>query len=337
MRRIVHDFHGEPGEVLRLDEAAAGDDPAAGQVRIRVLVRPIHPGDLLGIIGQANEPTGGRVPGHEGMGVVDALGNDVGTLAIGQRVAFYPVQGAWGEFVLADARFVVPLPDDVEDTAASLMLVNPLTMRMIMRAVFEGGGGQAGVDGPIIQTAAGSSVGKLITSAIRTHDAEVISLVRSEAGALDFAERFPGTPVVSTSDTDWREVVRKQVDDRPVRAVVDAVGGELPMELLGLLTPGGSLIEYGSLSGQAMTVPTLDLVGREIVVRGVSVGRWAGLPDPVRAADTEFALELARSQPELLEVAAEFDLADFRQALEHAQRPGRVGTVLLTSREHAGN
>jgi hypothetical protein len=78
MRRIVHYELGEPARVLRLEEGAA---PllAPDQVRVRLSCAPVHPGDLLGVMGSpafGTPPTigsAGRVPGFEGTGVVSEV------------------------------------------------------------------------------------------------------------------------------------------------------------------------------------------------------------------------------------------------------------------------
>ena len=79
MRRIVHYELGEPARVLRLEEGAV---PllAPDQVRVRLSCAPVHPGDLLGVMGSpafGTPPTigsAGRVLGFEGTGVVSEIG-----------------------------------------------------------------------------------------------------------------------------------------------------------------------------------------------------------------------------------------------------------------------
>jgi NADPH:quinone reductase len=82
MRRIVHHELGEPAQVLRVEECPSwplGPD----QVRIRVSYAPMHPGDLLGVIGSpafGTPPTingAGRVPGLEGAGIVSEVGAQI--------------------------------------------------------------------------------------------------------------------------------------------------------------------------------------------------------------------------------------------------------------------
>jgi NADPH:quinone reductase-like Zn-dependent oxidoreductase len=332
VRAPVFRDHGVPAEVLELASLPDPGPPAPDQVLIRVLVRPIHPGDLVGVRGQSGARATGRptrpiTPGVEGMGIVEATGSPGQGPPLGARVAFFPAPGAWAEFVLAPAEFVVEIPDDVSDTTAALMLVNPLTLAMLMRAVED-----ALRDGrrTVVQTAAGSSIGTLVNAAAHRHGLRLINLVRDPAGAQRLRARFSQTPVVTTSDQDWPDQVRAAADgDVPV--VLDAVGGELTADLVALLADGGTLISYGQLGTASTALEALPLTRRELTLRSVSVGRWALLPPEQRAEDLAFATQLARTRPELLAVDATYDLDDLAAALDHVARPGKDGTVLLTN------
>jgi NADPH:quinone reductase-like Zn-dependent oxidoreductase len=331
VRAPVFRSHGVPAEVLELANLPDPGPPAPGQVLIRVLVRPIHPGDLAGVRGAAGarvgRPSRPITPGVTGVGIVVATGAPGQGPPVGTRVAFFPVAGAWGEFVLAPAEFVVEVPDDVSDATAALMLVNPLTLCMLMRAVDD-----ALRDGQrtVAQTAAGSSIGTLVNAAAHRHGLRLINLVRDPTGAQRLRDRFPETPVVTTMDQDWPDQVRAAADGE-VPVVLDAVGGTLTSDLVALLADGGTLISYGQLGTGSTALEALPLTQRELTLRGVSVARWPLLPPEQRAEDLAFATQLARTRPELLAVAAAYDLLDLAAALDHVARPGKDGTVLLTS------
>ncbi|HWO64385.1 MAG TPA: zinc-binding dehydrogenase [Umezawaea sp.] len=296
---------------------------------MRVLTRPVHPGDLAGVQGFPGAPrqpfAAPRTPGLEGMGLVETVGEGVRDLRPGQRVAFFPVPGAWSELLTAPADLVVPVPDGLGDETAALMLVNPLTLLTLLRAV------EDARPGPVVQTAAGSSVGKLVSAAAVEHDIPLVNLVRSAAGAQILRQRFPGLPTVSTADADWHARVRDATGGQGAQVVLDAVGGSLTGELVGLLADGGTLITYGQLGSGSTPLESLALTPRALTVRGVSVGQWTTRTPEERAEDVAFAARLAVTAPELFEVAAGYDLADFAKALDHVHRPGRSGTVLLTS------
>jgi NADPH:quinone reductase-like Zn-dependent oxidoreductase len=332
MRTITHDQQGDAAQVLRLRELPDPPAPAAGQVMVGVLSRPIHPGDLAGVEGVPGVPrqrfATPRIPGVEGMGIVETVGGGVEDLRPGQRVAFFPVPGAWSELVTVPAELAVPVPEQVSDETAALMLVNPLTLLTLLRAVEDARRGQ---EGAVVQTAAGSSIGKLVSAAAVRHGFPLVNLVRSATGAQTLRQRFPGLPTISTADAAWRTQVQDAVGGRGARVVLDAVGGSLTRDLAALLADGGTLISYGGLGSGSTPLESLALPPRGLTVRGVSIGQWLTRTPEERAEDVAFAARLAESAPELLEVAARYDLADFEKAVAHVRRPGKSGTVLLTS------
>lgn len=159
----------------------------------------------------------------------------------------------------------------------------------------------------------------------------VLGLLRAVEEAWAGPPRPLSIPVVATSDPDWTGQVLAALGG-PASVILDAVGGSLAAELTGLLEDGGTLIPYRALSGGAMALPSAPVITRELRVRGVSVGRWTQTRSlDGRAEDLAFALELGRTIPELFDVAATYDLADYQAAVAEVGRPGRVGTVLLAS------
>ncbi|AGP59305.1 hypothetical protein M271_39620 [Streptomyces rapamycinicus NRRL 5491] len=229
---------------------------------------------------------------------------------------------------MVPADLAVPVPDGVSDETAALMLVNPLTLCMLYRGVEEALRGQAG---PVLQTAAGSSVGRLVSAAAVRHDLQLINLVRSTSGAEKVRTLYPSQPVIATCDDDWREQVRLHAGERDVQVVLDCVGGAMTQDLAELLADGGTLISYGHPGSGTTSLEALPLMARALTVRGMSILRWMSRTPGERAQDVAFAQDLAQNTPDLLEVAASYDLADFKPAIEHARRPAKSGTVLLTT------
>jgi NADPH:quinone reductase-like Zn-dependent oxidoreductase len=336
MRTVEHTRQGDATQVLTLTEKPRPPAPGAAEVLVRMLVRPVHPGDLIGVEGMPGQPeqrpdarSQARTPGVEGMGVVESVGADVHALHPGQRVAVFPAPGTWSDFVVVPADLTVPVPDEVSDETAALMLVNPLTLRMLYRAVEDALGRQPGL---VLQTAAGSSIGRLISAEAARRGLQLINLVRSTSGAEKLRAQNPSQPVIATSDDDWREQVRRYAGERGgVQVVLDSVGGAMTQDLAALLDAGGTLISYGHLGDGTASLEALPLIARALTLRGETILRWMRRTPEERAQDVAFAQDLARSAPDLLDVAARYDLADFKAAIEHVRRPGRTGTVLLTS------
>jgi NADPH:quinone reductase-like Zn-dependent oxidoreductase len=337
MRIVQYHAYGVPEQVLRVNRMAPPPTPEPGQVLVRVVARPVHPGDLLGVEGRysgngAGTPvaTGAASPGFEGMGVIETVGGGeaAARLAPGMRVAFFPAGGAWGELVVVPEQFVTVLPEQVSDAAGAQLHVNPLTAQMLLRAAIQAG---AGAQGVMVLTAAGSAVAKLLAVLALDAGLPVIGLVRSSSGATELATLLPALPVVATDDPQWRRALEQALDGRPLRVVADAVGGALPSELFECLAPGGALVMYGDMTGEALRIPALLLPVRDLRIEGVSVGRWAGLAADQRRQDLERALDLALRHPDLFAAAASYDLDEVGIAVAHATRARKAGAVLLTS------
>ncbi|MRW84935.1 zinc-binding dehydrogenase [Pseudoduganella sp. FT26W] len=336
MRSIIYHQYGEPADVLQLTEAPELPPPGVGEVLIRVLSRPVHPGDLLGIRGRYRAPGNtapvgpdGARPGFEGMGVIEAVGAGVDPvlgLTPGTRVAFFPARWAWSDKVLAPVRVVTRIPDDISDAAAAQLHVAPLTAALLLRAV-QAAGAQAG--DVVALSAAGGLVARLAATLLLAHGYVPLGVVRSEDAIRILSAQLPGVQFVSTQHRDWSRRVYAMTQGRGVRVALDPVGGEVASMLTAMLADGGALVSYGDLSGEALTVPALAFSTRGITIHGVSVGRWPSLPDAVRAADIDTALHLARSQPTAFIAAAVYELAQVADAVRHAERPGKAGSVLL--------
>ncbi len=331
MRAVVHDRFGEPGQVLRLDRSLPVLAPDPDEVLVRISFSPVHPGDIAIVAGGGDgsrlpQP---RVPGFEGAGVVEATGSEVSDVEPGQRVAvfLFPTPGAWAEYLTVKATSVFPLPEEIDDTVASMLLINPLTARMLVRAVEDAWSGSPRT---FIQTAAGSSVGQFIAAVAEQEDYQLVNVVRSEEGATRLTKRFPSLSTLTTSDPQWPDHLRDLLNG-PASVVLDAVGGTLANELLDVLEDGGTIISYGALAGSSAPLNDGALLERNLQPRTVSVGRWDQLSAEQRAADLAFALDLALTRRDLFEVADVFDLAEFAAAIEEVGRPGRIGTVLLTN------
>jgi NADPH:quinone reductase-like Zn-dependent oxidoreductase len=303
-------------------------------VLVRVLARPIHYGDLLGIAGRYRSggdlsvpPAGNRV-GFEGFGIVEQVGDGV-ALEKGTRVAFFPARAAWSEWALAPAEYVTAIPDEVSDDAAAQLHVNPLTAALLARAV-KRAKVTPGQDA-VVLTAAGSAVAKLTASILRDEGIDVIAVVRSASGAAELQSLMPEAVIISTDVGDWKDRLKNAAGGKQIKAILDPVGGQLASDMVAMLASGGSLVSYGDLSGDPIAIPALAFSTRDVQIFGVTVGSWGGLPREQRAEDLRLALRLAAENPTLFPVAARYDLSDVRLAASHVERPGKAGVVLLTS------
>ncbi|GAA3113126.1 zinc-binding dehydrogenase [Streptomyces echinatus] len=232
---------------------------------------------------------------------------------------------------MADAEVVVAVPAELSDEVAAQMLVNPLTAVMLRREAEEH---QAiGYDGVLVQTAAGSSVGRLVTGMCDVHGLGLINVVRSDRGAAALRKRFPDVPVVSTEHQGWAQEVRRAAVGPPVSVAFDPIGGKLTESLLDLLAPGGKLVSYGQIADEPFSVHASTLLHKSLTLQGKNIGRWLSeVSAEWRASDIAAAKLIALALTDQFEVAATYGLGELAEAVEHAVRPGKVGTVLVRPR-----
>jgi NADPH2:quinone reductase len=329
MKAVVFERFGEPAEVLQVRDMPA-PAPGAGEVRVRMVLSPINPSDLLVIRGQYGRlPTLPATPGFEGVGVVDAVGPGllrlVRGLRPGRRVAVLNGQGGnWQEQVVLPARQVVPLADEVPDEQAASFFVNPATAVVMTQQVLHVPAGAW-----LLQSAAGSALGRMVLRLGKHSGFHTINVVRRREQA-DELLRAGGDAVICTADEAIPERVRQITRGEGVRFALDAVGGATGAALAESLAAGGRMLVYGTLSGEPMPLdPRTLMVGRKSIE-----GFW--LSDWVREQRVLTMLGLFRTIHKLLrvgvltsEIGATYPLEEIQTAVRQAQTPGRQGKVLL--------
>jgi NADPH:quinone reductase len=336
MKAIVLTRFGEPEKVLELRTLPDPTPPGPGEVVVRVTKRQLHPGNLAMVRGKFNIPLpaeGFLVPGGDGMGIVEAVGEGVDGARVkpATRVIFNPVPGAWAERIKARAELLTPIPDDLPDAIAAQMLPNAVIALMLLRAA-QRAVPDAGRETPILLNAAGSSVARFLTIVARSRGLKVVGAVRSSEGAKVLSARFPDLPVISTADPDWLDQLRHAAGQRPLQVIMDPVGGAMVGDLVALLGDGGALLFYGGMSPDPITFRSAGLAHHEIMFKGVSSSRWVQTTSAERRReDVAEAIGIGRAAPEQFEVEADYDLARFANAIEHIERANRNGAVLLSS------
>jgi NADPH:quinone reductase len=340
-KAIVQSEYGAPEKVLRIAKRQLeSDELGVDDVLVQVIARPIHPGDIqiLSALRQGGPvepiPEGTlRVPGFEGVGTILRLGTSpevAKRFSEGQRVAFFPAMGSWAEYVVVRYDSLLPVPDEISDQIAAQMLINAITASVLIKA------GHNSLKAPItlpvyiLQNAAASAVGRLLTQVALDRGVRPIRLVRSNQSAVRLRSALPGPPVYSTSDSDWKEQVREALGGHKLEVAFDALGGKAIDDLAKLVDDGGTIINFGSLESNTGT-NIYSLVPNQLALKSVSIMSWFRLTQDEKQRDFELALGLATNHPEFFEVAQEYEFGDFQRAIQHVSSPGKTGIVLLKS------
>src|SRR6516164_550799 len=237
MKAIVCEKWGDPEEVLHVRDVP---DPAPrrGEVRVRMIASPINPSDLLMVRGQyGRQPPLPATPGFEGVGVVEAGSGLLARRVMGRRVAVLNSgNGNWKEHVVIPARQAVPVPKELTDEQAATFFVNPASALIMTRHVL-----QIPPDAWLLQTAAGSALGRMVIRLSKRHGFRTLNVVRRREQAEELL-REGGTAAVATNDEDLAERVRAFTDGAGVPFALDAVGGATGSSLVSLLTRGGRML-----------------------------------------------------------------------------------------------
>jgi NADPH:quinone reductase len=329
MRAIVFERFGEPAAVLELRDVPA-PEPGRGQVRVRMRAVPINPSDLLVVRGQYGRlPHLPATPGFEGAGVIDKVGGGLLArlrgLRPGRRVAVLNGQGGnWQEFVVIPARNAVPVPDDLPDEQVASFFVNPATAVIMTRDVLRVPRGAW-----LLQTAAGSALGRMVIRLGRHAGFRTINVVRRR-DAVEELRRLGAHEVLCSADQDIVEGVQAITGGAGVPFALDAVGGSTGLDAVRCLGPGGRLLVYGTLSGVPIPLdPRLLMVGRKSI-EGFWLSEWTrgqGVLTMLRLFRT--IIRLLRAGVLTTPVAATYAPEEFRAAVRAAEQPGRNGKVLL--------
>lgn len=324
MKSVRFSEFGEPREVLRVEDVPQ-PEPVAGEVLVRLRARSINPSDLLTVRGFYGAlPKLPATPGLEGMGEVAAVGEGVKHLQVGQRVIPLGVQGTWQEYIVAGSAQLIPVPDSVGDQTAAQFVVNPLTAWIMVLEELAVKPGEW-----LVQTAAGSTLGRVVLQLARLRGFKTINVVRRRE-QVEELKALGADEVICTSDENLAARVKEITGHQGATKAIDAVGGETGAAVLQSLGRNGVMLVYGLLSMQPMPVDGGRMIFMTTTIRGFWLTQWMRTAPPERQqAVTAELLGLMATHEVVPPVEAEYPLADLHAAIEHAERTGRSGKVLL--------
>jgi NADPH:quinone reductase-like Zn-dependent oxidoreductase len=332
VKAFIFERNGEPADVLAIRDLP-NPTPGPGEVLVRVRLSPVHPTDLHVMRGRfGRQPALPASPGVECVGVVEALGPETQGPAPGTRVVLIDVWGTWRELVVAPVERVVPVPDKATDEDAAQAIVNPVTAWVLTMVEHRLQPGEW-----LTQTAAGSTVGRLVLQLARSEGFRTINLVRRRAQVEEIVS-LGGDVALCTEDHDWlAQLAKASGGPGPVKAI-DCVAGRVGADLARALAPGGRLLVFGALSSHRQTEQSafeMPLFAPRLIYGAATVQGWflfhwlATTPlsecaSVVRGVLDRLALGVLRLPP-----AVGYNPSQISAALRDAEATSRVGKPLL--------
>jgi NADPH:quinone reductase-like Zn-dependent oxidoreductase len=323
MRALVQPQFGDPAEVLSVTDVP-DPVPGPGEVLVRVLLSPIHNHDLWTVRGSYGfKPEMPARAGTEAVGVVEALGEGVEGLSVGQRVASGGTFGAWAELIVAPAAALVPVPEGMSDEAASQLVSMPFSAIALLDFLEVSEGDW------IVQNAANGAVGRLLAQLAKARGVNVVGLVRRADGVAELREQGIDR-VVATDEDGWRDRVAEIVGDAPVVAGVDSVGGRAAGDVVSLLAEDGVLVVFGAMASPTLEISSGDVIFKQAVIKGFWGSKVFGaMSGEKRAALMGELVSGLASGALTLPVEKVYSLDEIAEAARANGEPGRRGKVLL--------
>jgi len=228
-------------EELKLEEIPV-PDPPAGHARIEVAAAGLNFIEVYqrsGLYPVALPAT----PGSEGAGEVVALGPDVKTLRVGDRVASVRLLGSYAEQAIVPEEGAVKVPEGLELKQAAAAMLQGMTAHYLVYSTFPLKPGQS----CLIHAAAGG-VGLLLVQLAKRCGAHVFATVSTEEKAK-LAREAGADQVILYTQQDFEAEVKKGTDGKGVNVVYDSVGATTFDKSLNSLAPLGMLVLFGQSSG----------------------------------------------------------------------------------------
>ncbi len=239
----VHSYGGP--EVLTYEDAP-DPAPAAGEVLVTMHVIGVNYSDTHyrrgSYTGAGQLPL---TPGHEGAGVVTALGDGVSGVQIGQRVVFSGQhrRGTYKELMVLPAIDLIPVPAGMDLKLASASLNQGQTAHYLTHDAHAVRPGER-----VLVHAAAGGVGNNLVQMAKRLGATVYATVSSEDKA-DFVRELGADEVCLYTRADFETEVMRWTGGNGVEAVFDAIGGDVFPKSMRCLARKGHLVSYGQSAG----------------------------------------------------------------------------------------
>lgn len=246
MQAIRIDRYGGP-EVMRLEDLPT-PTPPAGHALVQVQAAGVNFLDIYHRTGIYQIPLPGAL-GQEGAGTVVSISDDGADVAVGDRVAWVNVAGAYATHAVVPTSRLVRLPAEVDGRTAAAAMLQGMTAHYLTFSLVP-----LGPEDACLVHAAAGGVGQLLCQMLKMRGARVIGTVSTEEKAR-IAREAGADDVILYTELDFEAEVKRLTDGKGLAVVYDSVGKDTFERSLSCLRPRGYLVLYGASSGP---VPPID-------------------------------------------------------------------------------
>ncbi len=329
--RVIR-FHETGGpEVLRIEQETP-PAPGPGEAVLQIEAIGLNRAEAAFRAGQyLEQPAFPARLGYEASGTVTAVGAEVETFSAGDAVCVIPSfpmsrYGVYGDWALVPADALIERPSAMSAVEGATVWMAYLTAygAIVDRAAI--GAGDA-----VVITAASSSVGIAAIQLCRMLGAVPIAMTRDAGKADALREQGADHVIVGTAETAV-DAVKQATGGRGARLVFDPVAGPGVQALAEMLAPGGLLVLYGNLSGQAAETPFpfFAAIGKGLGVYGYLVFELIHDADRRKRAVSFVTQGLAQEQLKPV-IAKTFRLEEIVEAHRYLESNQQIGKIVVTT------
>jgi NADPH:quinone reductase len=324
-RAIIIEQTGGP-EQMKLVDRAVGE-PGAGDIRIRHKAVGLNFIDVYQRSGVYALPLPLQL-GMEASGVVEAVGEGVTHLKVGDRAAYASQPpGAYCEARVMPAKCVCKLPDSISFETGAAMMLKGLTAQYLLRKTLPVEGLNAG-DFVLFHAAAGG-VGLIACQWAKALGYQLIGTAGSDEKCA-LAKAHGAAHVINYAREDFAARVKEITGGKGVKVVYDSVGKDTWDKSLDCLSPFGLMASFGNASG---VVPPfapgiLGAKGSIYVTRQTLFTHIATRESTQAMADDLFAV--VQSGAVKIKIDQTYKLEDVQQAHRDLEARKTTGCTILT-------
>jgi NADPH2:quinone reductase len=230
-------------DVLSWENVEVGE-PGPGEARIRHTAIGLNFIDTYFRSGLYPAPDGVPfIPGNEGAGIVQTVGEGVSHIKPGDRVAYVGPLGAYAQERIIPADRLVVIPDGIDDKAAAGMMLKGMTAQYLLRQTFN-----VGPETTLLFHAAAGGVG-LIAGQWAAHLGATVIGTAGSQDKVDLAKANGYQHVINYRTENFVERVKEITDGKGCDVVYDSVGKDTYPGSLDCLKPRGLWVSFGQSSG----------------------------------------------------------------------------------------
>lgn len=262
--------------------------------------------------------------GIEAAGIVEAIGEGVTGIAVGDRVCtFGPALGAYSTARNVPAATLFKTPDAVTDEVAAAALLKGCTAEALVERCAKV---EAGCS--VLVHAAAGGVGLILVQWLKARGAVVIGTVSTEDKAA-LARAAGADHVILTSHPDMAAQVRALTDGKGVKTVFDGVGADTWDISLNCCAPRGLIVSFGNASGPVtgVSLGTLGPKGSLFVTRPTLFTYYTEAEERTSGATRLF--EMIASGAVSVTIGQHYALMDTAQAHIDLERRKTTGSTIL--------